>query len=147
MPSTNKPQHFEDDNMSESSDNQDSTFTRRGVPSSHSLFAMDPISQRTCINAITGQKMHCQLTGEPIKQNSLASRQLYAVMDCTAPNGAKDPMKLYYDTPEQYERHRGVKVPRSMKDAWRAKISSLGYSPYGTSNVATVSKREVTIVK
>mgnify|MGYP001221802905 FL=1 len=144
MPSTNKPQHFEDDNMSESSDNQDSTFSRRGV--SHSLFAMDPISQRTCINAITGQKMYCQLTGQPIKQNSLASRQLYAVMDCTAPNGSKDPMKLYYDTPEQYERHRGVKIPRSMKDAWRQKISGLGYSPYGTSNVAPVAKREVTII-
>jgi len=147
MPSTNKPQNFEDDNMSESSDNQDSTFNTRGVRSSHSLFAMDPMSQRYIISAITGQRFHCQITGQPIKQNSLASRQLFSVMDCTAPNGSKDPVKLYYDTPEQYERDRGVKIPRSMKDAWREKISSLGYSAYGTSNVTTVSKREVTIVK
>ena len=56
-------------------------------------------------------------------------------------------MKLYYDTPEQYERHRRVKVPRDRKEAWRQKISDLGYSVYGVSNVDTVSKSEVTIVK
>ena len=145
MPSSNHS--YDDDNMSESSDNQDNTFSQRGVQSSHSLFAMDPMSQRYIISAVTGQRIHCQLTGNPIKQNSLPSRQLYAVMDCTAPNGSKDPMKLYYDTPEQYERHRGVKVPRSRKEAWRKKIADLGYSQYGTSNVTTVSKTEVTIVK
>ena len=145
MPSSNHS--YDDDNMSESSDNQDNTFSQRSVQSSHSLFAMDPMSQRYIISAVTGQRIHCQLTGNPIKQNSLPSRQLYAVMDCTAPNGSKDPMKLYYDTPEQYERHRGVKVPRSRKEAWRKKIADLGYSQYGTSNVTTVSKTEVTIVK
>ena len=68
-------------------------------------------------------------------------------MDCTAPNGSKDPMKLYYETPEQYERHRRVKVPRSRKEAWRKKISELGYSPFGVNNVDPISKTEVTIVK
>ena len=68
-------------------------------------------------------------------------------MDCTAPNGSKDPMKLYYDTPEQYERHRRVKVPRDRKEAWRKKIADLGYSAYGVSNVDTVSKSKITIIK
>lgn len=146
MPSTNHTNSYEDDNMSVNSDSVDNNFNYRGK-SDHPMFAMDPMSQRYIINAITGQRMHCQITGQPIKQNSLASRQLYAVMDCTAPNGSKDPMKLYYDTPEQYERHRRVKVPRSRKEEWRKKISDLGYSPYGVNNVDTISKTEVTIVK
>ena len=134
------------DTMSETSENE-GTNTYYGEKSVLNMFAMDPMSQRYIISAVTGQRIHCQITGQPIKQNSLASRQLYAVMDCTAHNGSKDPMKLYYDTPEQYERHRRVKVPRDRKEAWRKKISDLGYSPYGVNNVETVSKSEVTIVK
>lgn len=145
MPSSNHS--YDDDNMSESSDHQDNTFSQRGAQSSHPLFAMDPMSQRYIISAVTGQRVHCQITGQPIKQNTFPSRQLYAVMDCTAPNGSKDPMKLYYETPEQYERHRRVKVPRSRKEAWRKKISELGYSPFGVNNVDPISKTEVTIVK
>lgn len=149
MSFTNKPQTWENDTMSDDSDTQNNTFSRGDsvIYSQQSLFAMDPMSQRFIINAITGQRMLCQLTGKPIQQNSLPSRQLFAVMDCTAPNGSKDPMKLYYDTPEQYERHRGVKIPRSRKEAWRKQMSDLGYSKYGTSNVTSVSKTEVTIVK
>ena len=133
------------DTMSETSENERGTYY--GEKSVLNMFAMDPMSQRYIISAVTGQRIHCQITGQPIKQNSLPSRQLYAVMDCTAFNGSKDPMKLYYDTPEQYERHRRVKVPQDRKEAWRKKISDLGYSAYGVSNVDTVSKSEVTIVK
>ena len=142
MPSTKHTQ-YEDDNMSESSDN---TFGHRDVQST-TLFAMDPMSQRYIISAITGQRFHCQNTGDPIKQNSLPSKQLWSVMDCTAPNGSKDPVKLYYDTPEQYERHRHVKVPRKLKESWRKQISELGYNPFGVNNSDSVSKTEVTIVK
>ncbi len=134
------------DTMSETSENEGGN-TYYGEKSVLNMFAMDPMSQRYIISAVTGQRIHCQITGQPIKQNSLPSRQLYAVMDCTAFNGSKDPIKLYYDTPEQYERHRRVKVPQDRKEAWRKKISDLGYSAYGVSNVDTVSKSEVTIVK
>ena len=88
------------DTMSETSENERHN-TYYGQRSVLNMFAMDPMSQRYIISAVTGQRIHCQITGQPIKQNSLASRQLYAVMDCTAHNGSKDPMKLYYDTPEQ----------------------------------------------
>ena len=80
--------------MSETSENERGN-TYYGEKSVLNMFAMDPMSQRYIISAVTGQRIHCQITGEPIKQNSLASRQLYAVMDCTAHNGSKDPMKLY----------------------------------------------------
>lgn len=110
-------------------------------------FAMDPIGQRVCINAINGQRLHCQLTGVPIVQNSAESQQLWSVMDSTAHDGSKDPVKLYYNTPEQYERHRGVKVPLSLKELWRQKQTDLGYSQFGTGGTDSVSKREVTIVK
>lgn len=139
--------HNENDTMSELSDTDaENTFSQYRT-SAQNMFSMDPMSQRYIINAITGQRYHCQLTGEPIKQNSLPSKQLWSVMDCTAPNGAKDPVKLYYDTPEQYERHRHVKVQQSSKDTWRKTVSDLGYSPFGGSNVATVPKTEVTIIK
>jgi hypothetical protein len=110
-------------------------------------FAMDPIGQRVCINAINGQRLHCQLTGNPIVQNSVESQQLWSVMDSTAHDGSKDPVKLYYNTPEQYERHRGVKLPLSLKELWRQKQTDLGYSQFGTGGTESVSKREVTIVK
>ena len=110
-------------------------------------FAMDPIGQRVCINAINGQRLHCQLTGAPIVQNSVESQQLWSVMDSTAHDGSKDPLKLYYNTPEQYERHRGVKLPLSIKELWRQKQTDLGYSQFGTGGTDSVSKREVTIVK
>ena len=110
-------------------------------------FAMDPIGQRICINAINGQRLYCQLTGLPIVQNSTESQQLWSVMDSTAHDGSKDPVKLYYNTPEQYERHRGVKLPLSLKEIWRQKQSNLGYSQFGTGGLASVSKTEVTIVK
>ena len=68
-------------------------------------------------------------------------------MDSTAHDGSKDPVKLYYNTPEQYERHRGVKLPLSLKELWRQKQTDLGYSQFGTGGTESVSKREVTIVK
>ena len=110
-------------------------------------FAMDPIGQRVCINAINGQRLYCQLTGAPIIQNSAESQQLWSVMDSTAHDGSKDPVKLYYNTPEQYERHRGIKLPLDLKELWRQKQSNLGYSQFGTGGVESISKREVTIVK
>ena len=110
-------------------------------------FAMDPIGQRVCINAINGQRLHCQLTGAPIVQNSAESQQLWSVMDSTAHDGSKDPVKLYYNTPEQYERHRGIKLPLSLKELWRQKQSNLGYSQFGTGGLEKVSKTEVTIIK
>ena len=110
-------------------------------------FAMDPIGQRVCINAINGQRLYCQLTGAPIIQNSAESQQLWSVMDSTAHDGSKDPVKLYYNTPEQYERHRGIKLPLSLKEIWRQKQSNLGYSQFGTGGLEKVSKTEVTIIK
>ena len=106
-------------------------------------FAMDPISQRICINAVTGQKYYDPTTNKPIYNNSFECRQLYAVIDATAPLGERDPYKLYYDTPEQYERHRRVKVPRKRKEIWRAKMTELGYSPFGIGNVATNNPEHV----
>ena len=126
---------------------EDST---NGVMSRISLsnnFAMDPIGQRICVNAINGQRLYCQLTGAPIVQNSAESQQLWSVMDSTAHDGSKDPVKLYYNTPEQYERHRGIKLPLDLKELWRQKQSNLGYSQFGTGGVESISKREVTIVK
>lgn len=135
---------YEEDFEGDSVSSYDEHLTKRNQ---YNQFGMDPIAQRICISAITGQRFYDQLTGQPIIQNSLASRQLWSVMDCTAPNGAKDPLKLYYDTPEQYERHRRVKVTRSSKESWRKGLSELGYNVFGVSNTLTDPKTEFTVVK
>ena len=100
-------------------------------------FAMNPIGERICINAVTGQPYFNPSTNKVIYQNTIPSRQLFQVIDTTAPIGNKDPYKLYYDTPEQYERHRGFKISKSIKNTWREKMTNLGYSPYGigTANI------------
>ena len=97
-------------------------------------FAMDPINPKICINAVTGHKYYDPKTNKPIYNNSLASTQLYIVMDTTSPIGNKDPFKLFYDTPEQYERHRKLRISRDMKESWRSRMTKNGYSPFGIGN-------------
>ena len=86
-------------------------------------FAMDPINPKICINAVTGHKYYDPKTNKPIYNNSLASTQLYIVMDSTSPIGNKDPFKLFYDTPEQYERHFKTTISPEIKNIWNERYN------------------------
>ena len=64
-----------------------------------------------CYNAVTKRPYD-------FKKNHPDSRKLFAIHNSQGTCGRKDPHKMYYDTPEQYERHRHVRLQRSIIDAF-----------------------------
>jgi hypothetical protein len=50
---------------------------------------------------------------------------LFKVVDSTGRKGKKDPLMLYYDTPEQYERHHFTSVSTQVKQNWVKRVSEL----------------------
>jgi hypothetical protein len=65
-------------------------------------------------NAVTGER-YSHLVG------SAAEDLYFKVVDSTARNGRKDPLMLYYDTPEQYENHHFTTVETDVKERWYEK--------------------------
>lgn len=47
---------------------------------------------------------------------------LYKVIDATGRNKRRDPLMLYYDSPEQYENHKHTKVSQATKERWYKKV-------------------------
>lgn len=45
----------------------------------------------------------------------------FKVTDSTGRNGRREPMMLYYDSPEQYENHQFTTVPTEIKQRWHKK--------------------------
>lgn len=143
--------NFSDDDNSDTLSSLDDTFpikknndfmkNKKKLPA-HLKYAMDAVNPKICVNAITGQKYFDPNTKKPIYNNSFASTQLYIVMDTTSPIGNKDPLKLFYDTPEQYERHRRFKINRQMKEAWRERMIQSGFSPFGIGNSLSLTEAE-----
>ena len=43
---------------------------------------------------------------------------LFKVIDSTGNNRRRDPLMLYYDSPEQYEKHHLTEVSQETKDRW-----------------------------
>ena len=50
-------------------------------------------------------------------------------------NDGKEAAKLFYDNPEQYEKHRRVAVDQKEKDAWHMKIEMLRRKEVGLDTV------------
>lgn len=73
-------------------------------------------------NAITGNKYNIQV-GQKIEN------MLFKVIDSTGRYGRKEPLILYYDSPEQYENHHFVSVSPEIKKRWHEKnVLSGNYS-------------------
>ena len=79
--------------------------------------SMSLTSRRQCINAMTGRK-YVDENGHPIYHCSKESLRLYGVNDITAERERYDTVRLYYDSPEQYEAHVDVKLPPETKRRW-----------------------------
>ena len=60
-------------------------------------------------NAITGIRMD-------ERAGSKHENMYFSVMDTL--DTSKDPRKLYYNNPEEYERHFKVFLPETVKNAW-----------------------------
>ena len=52
---------------------------------------------------------------------SAAEDLYFKVVDSSARSGRKDPLMLYYDTPEQYENHHFTTVETDVKELWYEK--------------------------
>ena len=63
------------------------------------------------VNAVTGNKYN-------IKVGSAKENLLFKVIDATGFNGRKEPLMLYYDSPEQYENHYFTNVSQDTKQQW-----------------------------
>ena len=63
----------------------------------------NPTSSGFCYNGIT---MHAY----PFKKNHPDAKKLFVVHNSQGTCGRTDPYKMYYDTPEQYARHRHIKL-------------------------------------
>ena len=65
-------------------------------------------------NAVTGQT-YSYLVG------SRAEDLFFKVTDSSAHNGIKYPLILFYDSPEQYEKHQFTSVSQEIKKKWQEK--------------------------
>jgi len=63
------------------------------------------------VNAVTGNKYN-------IKVGSAKENLLFKVIDATGFNGRKEPLMLYYDSPEQYEQHYFTNISPDTKQQW-----------------------------
>lgn len=77
-----------------------------------------PTSSGYCYNGITKHPY-------PFKKNHSDARKLFAVHECQGSHGRKDPYKIYYDTPEQYQRHRNVRLNPNIINAFYKRQSQL----------------------
>lgn len=69
-------------------------------------------------NAVTGQKTQ-YLVG------SANEDLFFKVRNASRVNGKNESLKLYYESPEQYERHHFVTVSPAQKEAWYNKYQLL----------------------
>lgn len=87
----------------------------------------DKIIRRTYIHcygtAGLGSKIRNAVSGTYYNYNvgSVYEDLLFKVIDSTGRNKRRDPLMLYYDNPEQYERHKHVRVSQESKDRWHKK--------------------------
>ena len=62
-------------------------------------------------NAVTGTKYN-------IMVGSADEDLLFKVIEASGHNGRKEPLMLYYDSPEQYENHQFTTVSQEVKLKW-----------------------------
>jgi hypothetical protein len=66
-------------------------------------------------NAISGQRM-------PHLVGSKNEDLYFSVMEVTGINGRNEGIKLFYDSPEQYEKHFYVTLDQQIKERWHNKF-------------------------
>tara|TARA_B100000902_G_C27153144_1_gene834812 strand:+ start:163 stop:720 length:558 start_codon:yes stop_codon:yes gene_type:complete len=122
MPSTKKPEDI--DIQSEAGSEIVKTKRRRGI------YYTSNIPDSYIVNAANGHVY-------PYKVGSFESLQLYKVMDATG-NVDKNGLKvekmmlpnntsntLYYDNPEEFMRHRRIKLDQDKINTWNKKVKRL----------------------
>jgi len=71
----------------------------------------NPTSSGYCYNGVTKRAY-------PFKKSHPDAKKLFSVHDSKGNSGRTDPYKIYYDTPEQYSRHRKIKLQPGVINAF-----------------------------
>ena len=74
-----------------------------------------------------GSRIRNAVTGERYDFIVGTSEQdiFFKVIDSTGRNGRREPLMLYYDSPEQYENHRFTTISKEVKQKWSQKSTEV----------------------
>lgn len=72
---------------------------------------------------VIGSRIRNAATGlyDKHRCGSFAENLYFKVCHATGEFGNREPLVLFYDSPEQYERHWNIRISQDSKDAWQAK--------------------------
>jgi hypothetical protein len=85
----------------------DGKFYKKAVIECHGSFQIGTRIRNACSGHYTNH-----LVG------SLEEDLYFKVIDANARYGRSDPLFLFYDSPEQYENHQFIVLPRDVKEQW-----------------------------
>ena len=86
-------------------------------PGSEFNYFMQDRQGRNIINALTGFIY-------PFKVGSKEEKQFWRVMIPYYKDGSWEGVKLFYDSPEQFENHKGITLDNYVKQKWRNDINT-----------------------
>ena len=86
-------------------------------PGSEFNYFMQDKQGRNIINALTGFIY-------PVKVGSKEEKQFWRVMIPYYKDGSWEGVKLFYDSPEQFESHKGIMLDNYVKQKWRNNINT-----------------------
>ena len=69
---------------------------------------------------MSAQRSRC-IYRERLIEHSLDQDLYFSVIIATGETNSKEPIILYYDSPEQYEKHFFIELDKETKDRWRVK--------------------------
>ena len=91
-------------------------------------------------DAISGHRL-------PFKTGTADEDQFFSVRFATGETKRRDASNLFYDNPEQYERHFNTTVPRETKDAWLNKVMHAKRARTAQLQKAESAKQRTTMVR
>ena len=93
-------------------------ITSNSGPGSEFNYFMQDRQGRNIINALTGFIY-------PVKVGSKEEKQFWRVMIPYYKDGSWEGVKLFYDSPEQFESHKGIMLDNYVKQKWRNDINKI----------------------
>ena len=97
-------------------------------PGSEFNYFMQDRQGRNIINALTGFIY-------PFKVGSKEEKQFWRVMIPYYKDGSWEGVKLFYDSPEQFENHKGITLDNYVKQKWRNDINNINNKNPGFARV------------
>jgi len=89
-----------------------STIKTSSGPSTDFNYFMQTAAGKAIVNAVNGNVY-------PDRVGSTAEKKFWRVNIAYENNNCWESVKLFYDSPEQYEKHRGIEISKKTKAHWR----------------------------